>query len=49
VIEALWAVALADGVRDAGEDQLVRMAANLLGVTDAESGLARQRVEKGQA
>lgn len=45
VIEALWGVALADGTRDAEEDSLLRLLANLLGVTDQESALARQRVE----
>jgi uncharacterized tellurite resistance protein B-like protein len=45
VIEALWAVALADGVRDQEEDALMRLVANLLGVTDRDSALARQRVE----
>lgn len=45
VIEALWRVALADGTRDAGEDALIRMAANFLGVSDRDSALARQRVE----
>lgn len=46
VIEALWAVALADGSRDAEEDQMLRLLANLLGVTDMESSLARRRVER---
>lgn len=45
VIEALWSVVLADGVRDHEEDALLRMAANLLGVNDRDSALARQRVE----
>jgi uncharacterized tellurite resistance protein B-like protein len=45
VIEALWAVVLADGVRDDEEDALLRLVANLLGVTDRDSALARQRVE----
>ena len=45
VIEALWAVVLADGVRDAEEDSLLRLVANLLGVNDRDSNLARQRVE----
>jgi uncharacterized tellurite resistance protein B-like protein len=45
VIEALWAVVLADGVRDPEEDSLVRLTANLLGVNDRDSALARQRVE----
>jgi uncharacterized tellurite resistance protein B-like protein len=46
IIEALWSVALADGQRDAGEDQLLRLLSNLLGVTDVESSLARRRVER---
>lgn len=45
VIEALWAVVLADGVRDDEEDSLIRLVANLLGVNDRDSALARQRVE----
>ncbi|WP_299354584.1 TerB family tellurite resistance protein [uncultured Shimia sp.] len=44
VIEALWRVVLADGVRDAEEDAVVRLAANLLGINDRDSALARQRV-----
>lgn len=44
VIEALWQVALADGARDQDEDALVRLVANLLGVNDRDSALARQRV-----
>ena len=43
VVEALWAVALADGARDDEEAALVRLAAPLLGVSDQDSGLARQR------
>jgi len=45
VIEALWAVVLADGVRDHEEDALLRLVANLLGINDRDSALARQRVE----
>ncbi|MBI1218877.1 MAG: TerB family tellurite resistance protein [Rhodobacteraceae bacterium] len=45
VIEALWEVVLADGVRDGDEDSLLRLLANLLGVNDRDSNLARQRVE----
>lgn len=44
VIEALWEVALADDARAAAEDALIRLAANLLGVNDRDSALARQRV-----
>lgn len=45
VIEALWEVVLADGTRDEEEDGLLRLVANLLGVNDRDSALARQRVE----
>ncbi len=45
VIEALWAVVLADGARDHEEDAQLRLLANLLGVTDRDSALARKRVE----
>ena len=44
VIEALWAVALADGTRDDQENAELRLMAKLLGVTDRASGMARQRV-----
>lgn len=43
LLEALWSVALIDGTRDGGEDQMLRLIANLLGMSDVESGLARQR------
>ncbi|WP_172293997.1 TerB family tellurite resistance protein [Pseudoruegeria sp. HB172150] len=49
VIEALWSVVLADGVRDHEEDALLRLVANLLGINDRDSALARQRVEARQA
>lgn len=45
LLEALWDVALADGSRDAEEDALIRLVANLLGVSDRESAHARQRIE----
>lgn len=45
VIEALWAVVLADGIRDHEEDAQLRLVANLLGVNDRNSNIARQRVE----
>jgi uncharacterized tellurite resistance protein B-like protein len=45
VIEALWQVALADGGRDGAEDALVRMVAAMLGVSDQDSALARQRMQ----
>ena len=46
LMQALWSVALADGQRDAEEDQLMRMVANLLGLTDVQSALARQEAER---
>jgi len=49
VIEALWEVVLADGVRDHEEDALLRLLANLLGINDRDSALARQRVETRRA
>jgi uncharacterized tellurite resistance protein B-like protein len=45
VLEALWSVALADGGRSAEENQLLRLAADLLGVSDRDSNLARRRAE----
>ena len=45
VIEALWQVALADGI-DAEERGLLRLVANLCGVSDRDSNLARQRAER---
>ncbi|OYU40184.1 MAG: hypothetical protein CFE33_06415 [Pseudorhodobacter sp. PARRP1] len=46
LLEALWSVALADGQRDASEDQQMRLLANLLGLTDVESAQARQRADR---
>ncbi|WP_343081272.1 TerB family tellurite resistance protein [Ostreiculturibacter nitratireducens] len=45
IMTALWRVALADGERDAEEDALIRLVANLLGISDRDSAIARQRVE----
>ena len=44
VIEALWQIALADGERDIQEDALLRLVANLLGISDVESASARKRI-----
>ena len=46
LIETLWEIVLADGHRDPEEDALLRMVAPLLGVTDQDSAMARQRAEK---
>ncbi|WP_185802800.1 TerB family tellurite resistance protein [Pontivivens nitratireducens] len=43
VIEAMWYVALSDDDRSEDENALLRMVANLIGVTDRDSALARQR------
>ncbi|MEO0932107.1 MAG: TerB family tellurite resistance protein, partial [Pseudomonadota bacterium] len=40
VVEALWAVVMADGIRDDEEDSMMRMTASLLGVTDQDSHAA---------
>lgn len=47
VIEALWAVVLADGIRDDEEDSMMRMTASLLGVSDQDSHRARLKVSAG--
>ncbi|WP_299146466.1 TerB family tellurite resistance protein [uncultured Tateyamaria sp.] len=44
VIEALWKVVLADGQRAQEEDALLRLVTNLLGISDPDSAMARQRV-----
>lgn len=46
VVEALWQVALADGDRGQEENSLLRLLANLLGVSDMDSNTIRRRVEK---
>lgn len=44
VIEALWEVVLADGTRAKEEDALLRLVTGLLGISDTDSALARQRI-----
>ena len=46
LVEALWSVALADGQRDTDEDRLLRLVSGLLGLSDVESALARQRAAR---
>ncbi|MCZ4351105.1 TerB family tellurite resistance protein [Roseovarius aestuarii] len=48
VVESLWQVVLADGVRDDAENAMLRMTASLLGVNDVDSALARQRAQAAQ-
>lgn len=45
VIEAMWRVALADGVREKHEETLMRRVADLLGLDPRDSIEARRRVE----
>jgi uncharacterized tellurite resistance protein B-like protein len=44
VIEALWEVVYADGVREFHESALMRKLCGLLYVADQDAGIARQRV-----
>jgi uncharacterized tellurite resistance protein B-like protein len=44
LMETLWSVVLADGARAAEEEAVMRMVASLLGLSDRDSALARQRV-----
>ena len=46
IVEALWKVVLADGSRADEENALMRMVANLLGISDMDSNSARLRAEK---
>lgn len=46
LLETLWQVALADGARGDDEETLIRLVASLLGMTDVDSALARQRAGK---
>ncbi|MCG7519719.1 TerB family tellurite resistance protein [Ruegeria sp. Ofav3-42] len=46
VVQALWSVALADGHRTGEEDSLLRLVVSLLGVSDVDSALARQKAAK---
>lgn len=45
VLEALWRVALADGVREMHESTLMRRVTDLLGLSDRDSAEARQRAQ----
>ena len=47
LLEAMWSVALADTQRDDEEDRLMRLVANLLGLSDRASAEARQRAARG--
>lgn len=45
-LQAMWSVALADGQRDPGEDQLMRMVCSLLGLSDVQNAQARARARR---
>ena len=47
IVEELWRVVLADGVRDPHEDSLMRQIVDRLGLSPMESALARQKVAAG--
>lgn len=49
VVEALWSVVIADGSRGDEETALLRMVAPMLGLSDPDSALARQRAEAAVA
>ncbi|MFD1882896.1 TerB family tellurite resistance protein [Paracoccus pacificus] len=48
VIRAMWDVALSDGSRTADEETLIRLVSGLLGVTDRDSALERQKILRRQ-
>lgn len=48
VIAAMWEIVLADGVRDDGENSMMRMIAPMLGVEDQDSNAARIAIEARQ-
>jgi uncharacterized tellurite resistance protein B-like protein len=47
IVEELWRVILADGVRDPHEDSLMRQIVDRLGLSPMDSALARQKVQGG--
>lgn len=46
LMQAMWSVVLSDGLRDEEEDRLMRLVANLLGLSDVDSALARQKATR---
>jgi uncharacterized tellurite resistance protein B-like protein len=47
IVEALWAVVLADGSRDPQEDTLMRQLVDRLGLSPMDSARARQKMQGG--
>lgn len=48
LVEALWEVILSDDFRHYEENAFMRLVAHLLGVSDRDSGFARQKVERAR-
>lgn len=48
IIGAMWEISLADNHRSANEEAAIRLVSGLLGVTDRDSALQRQRVAGGR-
>jgi uncharacterized tellurite resistance protein B-like protein len=46
VLQDLWRIVLSDNRRDPYEDGLMRLVSNLLGLSDRDSALARQDVQR---
>lgn len=49
IVEELWRVVLADGVRDPHEDSLMRQIVDRLGLSPMDSAVARRKVQDGGA
>lgn len=49
VISALWDVVLSDGKRDDEEASMMRLVANLLGISDRDSNMARKAVQDARS
>lgn len=48
VVEDMWRIVLADGVRDVHENQLMRLVPPMIGVEDLDSNAARRRIEQSE-
>ena len=46
LMQVMWSVVLSDGLRDEEEDRMMRLVANLLGLSDVDSALARQKASR---
>lgn len=46
LVQAMWSVALADNARDDAEDTIMRLVTSLLGLSDRDSAMARQRAAR---